>query len=286
MPEAEADPGAGPSPVPWPPLLIAGAVVGAVTLGRWWPLAWPGLDDAAAHLIGIGLGLAGIGLLAWAILTLRRHGTTVLPDAAATTLVTSGPYGYMRNPIYLADALILLGVGRADQEPLVRRRGLRVRPARHLACDPARGAPPRKALRQGLPRLQGEDAQVVEGCNDHRLRREGTRLHRRAQGEHRARSRGVAGGDLGQGPSPPQRHHRLAAPAGLHVLQGVVAGAHPPQRRPSDLRRCPQGSTSAPAREQAAGWVCELVASRGNGRNGSGTCCPGERAAARSGGPR
>jgi protein-S-isoprenylcysteine O-methyltransferase Ste14 len=90
--------------------LIAGLVVAAVTLGRWWPLTWPSLDDAAAHQIGLGLGLAGVGLLAWAILTLRRHGTTVLPDAAATTLVTSGPYRYRRNPIYMADALILLGV--------------------------------------------------------------------------------------------------------------------------------------------------------------------------------
>ena len=110
MPEPEADPGATPSRVPWPPLLIAGLVVVAVTLGRWWPLGWPGVDDTIARVIGIGLGVAGVALLVWAILTLRRHGTTVLPDAAASTLVTSGPYRYRRNPIYLADALILLGV--------------------------------------------------------------------------------------------------------------------------------------------------------------------------------
>jgi protein-S-isoprenylcysteine O-methyltransferase Ste14 len=110
MPEPEADPGATPSRVPWPPLLIAGLVVVAVTLGRWRPLEWPGVDDTIARVIGIGLGVAGVALLVWAIVTLRRHGTTVLPDAAATTLVTSGPFHYRRNPIYLADALIFLGV--------------------------------------------------------------------------------------------------------------------------------------------------------------------------------
>jgi protein-S-isoprenylcysteine O-methyltransferase Ste14 len=41
---------------------------------------------------------------------LRRQGTTVLPDAGATALVTSGPYRRFRNPIYLADCLILLGI--------------------------------------------------------------------------------------------------------------------------------------------------------------------------------
>jgi protein-S-isoprenylcysteine O-methyltransferase Ste14 len=33
----------------------------------------------------------------------------VLPDVGATQLVTSGPYWRYRNPIYLADAMILLG---------------------------------------------------------------------------------------------------------------------------------------------------------------------------------
>ncbi len=34
----------------------------------------------------------------------------MLPDVGATHLVTSGPYWRWRNPIYLADAMIMLGV--------------------------------------------------------------------------------------------------------------------------------------------------------------------------------
>jgi protein-S-isoprenylcysteine O-methyltransferase Ste14 len=99
-----------PSRIPWPPILLVGALAGAVALGRLLPLSWPGLDDLPARMIGLGLGAAGIVLLVWSILTLRRHGTTVLPDVGASALVTSGPYRRFRNPIYLADVLILLGL--------------------------------------------------------------------------------------------------------------------------------------------------------------------------------
>jgi len=63
-----------------------------------------------AHVAGLGLGLAGLALFAWAAWTLRRHGTTILPDKAADVLVTDGPYRLRRNPIYIAHVLILLGV--------------------------------------------------------------------------------------------------------------------------------------------------------------------------------
>ena len=87
-----------------------GGLIASLALGYLAPLGWPGTDDVAARTIGLTIGGAGIALLIWAILTLRRHGTTVLPDVGATALVTDGPYWRYRNPIYLADAMILLGI--------------------------------------------------------------------------------------------------------------------------------------------------------------------------------
>ena len=103
---------AGPPPTtfPWPPALLAAAVIAALVLGHTVPLPWPGEDDSAARWIGRGLGLAGVALLAWAVWTLRRHATSVRPDRAASALVTDGPFRFRRNPIYLADVLILAGV--------------------------------------------------------------------------------------------------------------------------------------------------------------------------------
>jgi protein-S-isoprenylcysteine O-methyltransferase Ste14 len=98
-----------PSTVPWPPIVLVAVISAAIALNYLAPVSWPGLDDTPARVIGRGIGIIGIILLIWAILTLRRHGTTVLPDVGATSLVTSGPYWRYRNPIYLADAMIVLG---------------------------------------------------------------------------------------------------------------------------------------------------------------------------------
>ena len=93
---------------PWPPVLLVAAIAGAWGLGRAVPLAWPGLDDTAARVIGIGFGVAGIVLVVWSIVTLRRAGTTVMPDGVSKVLVTNGPYARFRNPIYLGEVLLLL----------------------------------------------------------------------------------------------------------------------------------------------------------------------------------
>jgi protein-S-isoprenylcysteine O-methyltransferase Ste14 len=98
------------SAIPWPPLLLVAVLVAAWLAGRLYPLPWPGLDDWPARLVGYGLGLAGIALVAWSIVTLNRAGTTVQPNRGADRLVTDGPFRWRRNPIYLGDVLILLGL--------------------------------------------------------------------------------------------------------------------------------------------------------------------------------
>lgn len=99
-----------PSSVPWPPILLIMLAVSAWLLGRTYPIAWPGLDDTAARVIGLGIGLGGIVLAVWAVWTMHQARTSIRPDRGAAHLVTSGPFQRFRNPIYLADVMILLGV--------------------------------------------------------------------------------------------------------------------------------------------------------------------------------
>jgi protein-S-isoprenylcysteine O-methyltransferase Ste14 len=99
-----------PSAIPWPPLLMVAVLVAGWLAGRLYPLPWPGLDDWPARLVGYGLGIAGIALVAWSIATLHRGGTTVQPHQGADRLVTTGPFRWRRNPIYMGDVLILLGL--------------------------------------------------------------------------------------------------------------------------------------------------------------------------------
>ncbi len=46
----------------------------------------------------------------WGVRVLRRAGTTVRPDKPSEKLVTSGPFRFSRNPLYLALTLIYAGV--------------------------------------------------------------------------------------------------------------------------------------------------------------------------------
>lgn len=99
-----------PNVIPWPPLLLLSLAAGAIAAGRLIPVGWPGMNDLPARLIGIGIGAAGLALAAWAVVTLHRAKTTVMPHQAASHLVTTGPFARFRNPIYMADVMLLLGI--------------------------------------------------------------------------------------------------------------------------------------------------------------------------------
>lgn len=99
-----------PATIPWPPLLVVSCAAAAVILSNYWPLPWPGTNDLAARSIGLAIGLGGIILAAWAAWTLYREKTNILPHRPAQNLVTTGPFARLRNPIYVADVMILLGV--------------------------------------------------------------------------------------------------------------------------------------------------------------------------------
>ena len=102
-----------PSAVPWPPVLFVAALAAGALLGRFYPLPWPGLDDLPARVIGYGLGIAGIALMAWGFLTLHRAETTVLPHKRVDRLVTEGAFRFRRNPIYMGEVLLFLGLAQS-----------------------------------------------------------------------------------------------------------------------------------------------------------------------------
>jgi protein-S-isoprenylcysteine O-methyltransferase Ste14 len=99
-----------PMRVPWPPILLSGSALLAVLLGQVAPLTWPGVDDLPARIVGVTIGAMGVGLIVWAVWTLHRAHTTFLPHRGADRLVTCGPYARFRNPIYVGDVMVLLGV--------------------------------------------------------------------------------------------------------------------------------------------------------------------------------
>ena len=94
-----------------PPQLFLISIVSGLLLQLLWPLSFAG--SVGTVWLGLSLISGSLGLMVWADGTFKRWETAVNPDHPATTLVTSGPYRFSRNPMYLAFVLIQLGIGLA-----------------------------------------------------------------------------------------------------------------------------------------------------------------------------
>ena len=67
------------------------------------------LVTAPWHWIALAPAAAGLVLVFWAAAGFIRAGTPLEPYKESLVLVTSGPYRFSRNPIYLGVALVLTG---------------------------------------------------------------------------------------------------------------------------------------------------------------------------------
>jgi protein-S-isoprenylcysteine O-methyltransferase Ste14 len=91
-----------------PPLFIA-AVTG---MGMWLvSRALPLFTFSPLRVVAVGLGLAGVAVIGAAMLSFWIAQTTVNPmkPSSASFLVTSGIYGFTRNPMYLGMLFVLIG---------------------------------------------------------------------------------------------------------------------------------------------------------------------------------
>lgn len=91
--------------VDFPPVWLAGfAALGGIC--AWvFPVTLPYSRSAGEALVVLALVL-----MASAVAQLMIARTTVIPGRDATKMVTTGLFGFSRNPIYLADALLLSGL--------------------------------------------------------------------------------------------------------------------------------------------------------------------------------
>jgi protein-S-isoprenylcysteine O-methyltransferase Ste14 len=67
------------------------------------------IDPRWIRGLGIGLILPGVVVFAWGIRSLGRNLTPGTAPLSGAELVTSGPYGHVRHPIYTGLVLVLAG---------------------------------------------------------------------------------------------------------------------------------------------------------------------------------
>lgn len=83
----------------------------ALHIGAAWLLSWvsPAVFGDWGRIAGQILVVLGLGLMAAAVAQMFLARTTVIPRRNPSALVTGGVFAWSRNPIYLADAVVLCG---------------------------------------------------------------------------------------------------------------------------------------------------------------------------------
>ena len=96
---------------PWTPVVYLAAVVVALVLHRIMPLDIEAQWQLAMQALGLIGIVSGAWLVGWGYVKLIRYRTGLLSSSATSHLVTSGPYRFSRNPVYLGYTLAMMGAG-------------------------------------------------------------------------------------------------------------------------------------------------------------------------------
>ena len=90
-----------------PPVLYVAALATMLVLRWLWRLP---IFGGGVFWPGLALVALAVGLLIWGRRTLVTGGTNVDPSLPSTAVVTSGPYRFSRNPLYVGLAVVYLGL--------------------------------------------------------------------------------------------------------------------------------------------------------------------------------
>ena len=92
-----------------PPVLLL------FTLGTGFLLRWNVPLEFVPRVVTVLLGPIAVGfslgLFVWAVYTMRSGGASIPTHQPTETIMTSGPFRFSRNPIYLSMLLLQLGIG-------------------------------------------------------------------------------------------------------------------------------------------------------------------------------
>ena len=92
-----------------PPVALAICVAAGWLANRIWPAPFlpagysPWLDSAALIALGVAIAL-------WAVVQFRLAKTSVRPDRPSSAILSTGPYRWSRNPIYLGMFVVVAGL--------------------------------------------------------------------------------------------------------------------------------------------------------------------------------
>lgn len=98
-----------------PPLFFLAALFFGYSLDR--VIRWHLPNWAINSYLAVFFAALAVLIITSALWVFRRHNTTVIPYRKARTLLTSGPFRYSRNPLYLSFALLHIACALAQHSP-------------------------------------------------------------------------------------------------------------------------------------------------------------------------
>jgi protein-S-isoprenylcysteine O-methyltransferase Ste14 len=87
---------------------LGGSIIAAVEFGQHGVAPWPG-GRSWPVIVGIVLVAGGLGMRVWAVVSLGRFFQYQIEIQTGHTVVTRGPYRYVRHPSYTGMSLVMLG---------------------------------------------------------------------------------------------------------------------------------------------------------------------------------
>lgn len=96
-----------------PPALFLLCLIAGSLVHRFRPVSIGPYSFLTGLVAGAAALAVAVGLATWGIRELKRHGTSIEPGDTPVRLVTSGPFRFTRNPLYLALAIALAGIALA-----------------------------------------------------------------------------------------------------------------------------------------------------------------------------
>ena len=92
----------------WPPVAVGAPLLAGLLVT--WLVGDPWESTAIASVLGWTCLVAFAAWNGWALLTMGRHRTGLLPGAPSTTVIDSGPFALSRNPLYVGLLALYLGL--------------------------------------------------------------------------------------------------------------------------------------------------------------------------------
>ncbi len=99
---------ARPNAIAWPPIIVVLAIVLSTLAGFFFAAPFP--QGSVYRSAGMLILVVVVALDLWSIMTLRAARTTVMPTRKTTKLVTTGPFRFSRNPLYVGNVLLLFSL--------------------------------------------------------------------------------------------------------------------------------------------------------------------------------